>query len=772
METGSIPHSLPAPMLPLRSSARSSAARLLPWGMLAFLLAFTYARFAVIPYVGFDWSSDGTVNTVHLTAPGGEDLRLGDRLLQVGNMSWEDFGADLAAPIFAGARPGDEIGILVERGGQPVSVMWKLPGPNAAEAEDRFFSTVWLAYFFWLLGTACLFHVRPRGLIWRLGVACNYLTAAWVLLLGDLSGSHVWYSAYVLRFAIWLCAAAYLHFHWQWPRVPVQLPRAMSFALYGAAASIATAECLGLLPQLAHLWGLALMFAGSMLLLFMHLIRDRGIRPLLRRVLLILGIGLLPLGAIPLLERILPPNRSVFLGLLGLTAGIFGYFSTIFRNLLGDLGWRVNRVFALYLFVMVAGLLLATVLILGAPHVATPGAGLIIGAVVGAFVAAGTTLGYPAFRTFVERRLLGLPVASDKLLTTYAAQATAVSSVEELASLISDEILPSLFIRDFAFINFDGDDTRTVLAKGHGQASILHSQTLQHVLTEIADRDMGRIPEGYPQDRWIRLVIPLRINDALGGVWLLGARDSDDVYSPAQVRLIRALAHQTALALGHIIQAQHLRSLYQEHIARQEQERVRLALKLHDNLLNYIAATLLKLQPGSLTPEVQESFLTLLDRLRDIATDLRPPMLTYGLEPAIKDLTDRRALLGPGAAKLTSVFETVDASIRYPADVELHLFRIVQEAVENALKHAHAVSISINGRLSGDTIEVSVQDDGMGFEVPDRSQLQSLIARKHFGLAGLIERATLVGGKVHIASAPDRGTTIRIHWQAKPQQTT
>jgi two-component system sensor histidine kinase DegS len=101
---------------------------------------------------------------------------------------------------------------------------------------------------------------------------------------------------------------------------------------------------------------------------------------------------------------------------------------------------------------------------------------------------------------------------------------------------------------------------------------------------------------------------------------------------------------------------------------------------------------------------------------------------------------------------------------RFPSKVELHLFRIMQEACENALRHAQARNISVSGTLLFREINLTLNDDGVGFDAGENLQLDVLIANKHFGLAGMIERAAIIGAEVQIESKPQEGTRIQITW--------
>ena len=83
-----------------------------------------------------------------------------------------------------------------------------------------------------------------------------------------------------------------------------------------------------------------------------------------------------------------------------------------------------------------------------------------------------------------------------------------------------------------------------------------------------------------------------------------------------------------------------------------------------------------------------------------------------------------------------------DEGWRYPDKVENHLYRIVQEACGNALKYAHAKTIRITARLSRERIELTVEDDGVGFDAESRPNLDETHASKHYGLTGMHERAS------------------------------
>ena len=104
--------------------------------------------------------------------------------------------------------------------------------------------------------------------------------------------------------------------------------------------------------------------------------------------------------------------------------------------------------------------------------------------------------------------------------------------------------------------------------------------------------------------------------------------------------------------------------------------------------------------------------------------------------------------------------------VRYPPTIELHIFRIVQQACQNALQHAQAGTIIITGSLETNAGELVVEDDGVGFPSGEPLDLPGLLANKHFGLAGMFERAALIEANMTVEPGSVRGTRVRVNWRS------
>jgi PAS domain S-box-containing protein len=196
-----------------------------------------------------------------------------------------------------------------------------------------------------------------------------------------------------------------------------------------------------------------------------------------------------------------------------------------------------------------------------------------------------------------------------------------------------------------------------------------------------------------------------------------------------------------------------------------EVERVHLARELHDNSLQSLYAVLFELENitnGVSDPESGERIKTLLlqvlNSLRMTCGELRPPTLSrYGLESAVSGYIETMA---PLYTNLDIKFESDIGHLDLPERLGVTCYRVIQESLHNIFRHSQADQVVIRLKLSGDHLIVQVEDNGKGFEVPDK--LIELTRDGHYGLAGLHERAQAVNGELKINSEPGRGTLIEM----------
>lgn len=194
-----------------------------------------------------------------------------------------------------------------------------------------------------------------------------------------------------------------------------------------------------------------------------------------------------------------------------------------------------------------------------------------------------------------------------------------------------------------------------------------------------------------------------------------------------------------------------------------EEERARMARELHDVPLQHLAAVIRRLDLVPQAGAEADQLRLVASQLRAVATELRPPVLDdLGLAPALDFLAEQTTSASIPVETQVRDRAGLDRRTRPPAEVELAAFRVAQEAVANAIQHAQATSIRIDGEVSPERVELEVRDDGVGFGPGIE---RGAARRGRFGLASMHRRAEAVDADLHIESG-GRGTTIRLVWQA------
>ena len=251
------------------------------------------------------------------------------------------------------------------------------------------------------------------------------------------------------------------------------------------------------------------------------------------------------------------------------------------------------------------------------------------------------------------------------------------------------------------------------------------------------------------------LYVPLVVGDQGAGVIVAyDKQGANPRFSDGDMRIAQAFANRAAVAieLSERVGRRAVRALLEG----QETERRRLARELHDETGQALASILLGLK--TLEPELGEEPLALIRELVDSAlghvrrltVELRPPALDdFGLAAALERLA---SVTGERSSLAIDVNVTLPAG-KLPPEHETAIYRIVQEALTNVIKHASAHSVSIVVTSSDRLVRAIVEDDGAGFAVGK--------VREHaLGLVGMRERAQLLGGRLDVESSPGSGTTI------------
>lgn len=200
----------------------------------------------------------------------------------------------------------------------------------------------------------------------------------------------------------------------------------------------------------------------------------------------------------------------------------------------------------------------------------------------------------------------------------------------------------------------------------------------------------------------------------------------------------------------------------------QEEERKRIARDLHDDTIQSLIAIGQRIELCRATlegdekataqlGEVRRMVTETIENVRQFSRDLRPLALEdLGLIPALQLLLSDLARTD----SLSTNLETEGSTQGLAPDLEVAIYRIVQEALQNVRKHAHASSVTVRANFGLEKVEISVEDDGVGFNVPEAST--DLASAGGFGLMGIEERVQLFGGQMKVDSRPGEGTKLHV----------
>ena len=268
-----------------------------------------------------------------------------------------------------------------------------------------------------------------------------------------------------------------------------------------------------------------------------------------------------------------------------------------------------------------------------------------------------------------------------------------------------------------------------------------------------ADPDLMR-RVGARAGLWAPLIVR---EETIGVLMALDRLQADPRFSDADLRLAQRFAVRAAVAVD--LSRRVARTTVQRIVGGQEQERRRLSRELHDETGQALTSILLGLKsiedtqgterfPAALA-ELREIVVATLQDVRRLAVELRPKALDdFGLVPALERLTD-------SFAEQTGIAMHLESRLpesRLPSEIETVLYRVVQEALTNVVKHAQAEHVSVLLHSKPGRVAAVIEDDGRGFADEDETE--------GIGLLGMRERVALVGGTVTLETRPGAGTTI------------
>jgi len=366
---------------------------------------------------------------------------------------------------------------------------------------------------------------------------------------------------------------------------------------------------------------------------------------------------------------------------------------------------------------------------------------------------------------------------------------TAIVTEEIVSELELDKILPKVLKVAEELVNADGGGIALFDQGGAG----IHYPYLHNLPQELADVPIARgkgvagevlstgspvvvenyqiYPGALPDFVKAGLVsvvsVPIVSGEHSFGALTLATVDGSKHFSDTDVAILTNVGRQAGIAIENARLYERMRFYARQIIQAQEKERERIARELHDETIQMLTVISRRLElldtfSEPLPQDAQQILESVQEMLRGTQRDmrrfvqgLRPPTLAHlGLVAATRGLVSDAAEESGMEAEL----DVLGEARRLASEEELTLFRIAQEALNNARRHSGASRVAVRLEFCPANVRLTIDDNGRGFDAPRRTD--DLVTLGKLGLIGIDERARSLGGTLTIQSGPGQGTTI------------
>jgi signal transduction histidine kinase len=768
------------------------------------------------PYLGVLRSTHDEVYLVEPASPGAAaGIQVGDRLTHV-----DGIPINQADPLFGDRQAGDRLSLSLIRAGTPRTVNVTLATPSLSVRVRRL-SYLAIALAFWLVGVFVLSR-KPNQAGPRLFFAlCQ--TAAVILAALGLAEIQIDWATRLVNVGVLTISALFVHFHTEFPRPKSgRIKKPFLFALYLVSLDLSLIYA-GVGPhQLGrYSWfplfrsGIRLYFVASILVgiaLLFHTYLTTDYGPVRRRVRLVLFgtfVALMPvvlLSLVPVALRGSPrvPDEIAALSLVVIPL-VYGY--GILRHNLMDIDLVINRT-VVYLTLTIL-LILAYLAVVTVASFMTDGlwAGQpLVGAAASLVVAASILPLRSRVQTSVDRLFYRAAYDYQAVVGDVSARLSRTLHEDNLENLLVRQISQAMGLKGAALLLVQSEHlvlreaTGTLRRLGHPGTDLLPARgTLAQYLAQagkpVESSEILPLPSSViplPSSD-LRLWVPLVLGDELQGILLLGAKHVDEFFSREDHKILATLAHQAALAAKNLqlveelrrrmaeidADKEMLRQMNHQAVQIREAERKKLSQELHDQVIQEVIGLKIQLEncrdrvdAPAVRAELRrmaQQAQRMIDDMRRVCLDLRPAVLDdYGLIAALH--THINEFEAQSGLSVRRQFQGEELGL--PEEMEVSLFRVVQEALQNVWRHANArtawVGLAIetlpdprdSSAKGAGRLELWVADDGQGFILPHR--LRDLTRQRHIGLVSMRERVEAMGGQLAIHSAPGQGTTVQV----------
>jgi signal transduction histidine kinase len=763
-----------------------------------FLVSIASLLLLVEAALAINWPTDGVtwrlvnerVEIVAVEGPAVDaGVRPGDVVLTVNGQAT----SGLAYPDQAGQRTTMQL----LRNGQVVTVELVADLPNAENRTWRFIPVA-TGFAFWL-SAVIVFAIRPaarsHSAYFALALAVTVILAA-----GQLSGLGIAWAGPIFNLALLSVPLLLLSFqatqnlvHFVRPHHARTFLLVISLVLTAAYVAIR----LGTLPNselhnsvrtLIRVYVAVALFGFTLVMAHTYFTTTSGaLRRRVRGLVISTALGFVPLLFLSLLPDILwgpgagVPYQISFLFLL-LIPIVHAY--VIVKHDLSPLDRFLNR----SLVVFTLGLIWATLFLLGTwigvnvfqPLLTNTTA---IEPLVGALVTMVLATMFIPLRDGVQKLVDRLFYGGWYDYRTVIAQVSralgGVTQREALAERLVPPTVEGLRLRGAAlYLHLDGGDLTLERTLGLDMPESLSPDLVRSALGSVTTSTPIRHTNQHHQlntDGSVAWYLPLVREEQLMGLLVLGKKRDDDFFEAADLAILSTLSEQAALAASNVLlmsnleQAlQALETAQQRLLTAREEERRTLAWDLHDGPVQDLLALGYQLcecrdQAAILEPtlaqtleRVRKETNRIMGVTRNICGTLRSDVLdVMGIDAAMAQVIYNLMQ----KSDVVVYLDVSHHSVMLADPLGISLFKVFQEALNNALVHAQAKEIWVSLLLTEETYELQVWDEGRGFNVPMR--LETLALKEHFGLVTMRERMAAIHGQLEVTAAPGQGTRVR-----------
>ena len=762
-------------------------------GVLAYLLS--------LPPTGFELGGGATVGAVASDGPAAKaGLRVGDQVLSINGL----------APMSSGQvylQPGQKaLELEIRRGGAAMEIEIILAPRSLAGILDKT-GYFFMALGFWIIATVVL-AFKPRDSVARTFILLCLL-ATTVIVIWPMADLGALWANLLMTVLVAAIGPLFVRYHTLFPeRIDFRGRRALLASLYGIGAALAMVSLaldamfytgmyrrfgVGSWPSAAPV--LKAYFVVCLLIglgLLVRTYRTAGSERSKRQIALVLlgtVLALLPLIAFILVPQILfslyllPP----WLPLLMLGFIPASYLYATYRHNLMRFDRAVNRsvvyfVLSLCLVLLYLGLEWAARSLWPANRASEITIWDVVTILILLFAL------QPVKRRteiLVDRFFFGGWYNYESFTQQMARALNGATDMDTIRSLLTQDVARTMRVKEIALLLPGGSDAMCVAQPSSFEAEIpdcasgaltdflcAHGQPIEHsaVCKRLASQPAARAQLAAYSEVGVQVWVPLVEQVRLVGILVLGNKVADEFYSKADYAMLLTLAQHAATAIArariieeHKARVDEVQALTSRLTALQERNQQRMAKEIHDQAVQDVLFVR-RLLESALREYDRRKIEGAYDELKRIAADLehiifelRPPELEQG---ELGELLQTYATRSQRRLKLDVAFECVgskDGSV-VPDEVKLAIYRIFQESLHNAAKHAQAEEVLARLELQPDGLCLEVKDNGTGFEVP--TSLSALINGDRTGLVGMQERAREVGGTFELESHLGRGTHI------------